>query len=44
MSETGALIVATHRFVIEGTEYEVNVGPRADNTVHVTVNGKKYEV
>ena len=36
--------MATHRLVIEGTEYEVQVGPRADNTVHVAVNGKEYEV
>lgn len=36
--------MATHRFVIEGTEYEVHVGARSGNSVAVTVNGKSYLV
>lgn len=33
-----------HRFVIEGTQYEVNVGSRAGTSVRVSVNGKDYDV
>jgi biotin carboxyl carrier protein len=36
--------VAKHRFLIEGTEYEVEVGTRVGGTVPVTVNGRAYEV
>lgn len=36
--------MGTHRFVIEGTEYEVDVGPRAGNSVQVSVNGRAYDV
>lgn len=33
-----------HRFAIEGTDYEVEVGGRTGNTVRVSVNGKDYDV
>lgn len=33
-----------HRFVIEGTEFEVEVGPRQGNRVAVNVNGTEYQV
>lgn len=36
--------MGTHRFKIEGTEYEVQVGQRAGNSVRVNVNGKAYDV
>lgn len=36
--------MGTHRFVIEGTEYEVNVGRRAGKSVQVSVNGRAYDV
>ena len=34
--------MATHRFVIEGKEFHVEVGSRVGDTVQVTVNGKTY--
>jgi len=36
--------VGMHRFIIEGTEYEVAVGGRDGNLLPVTVNGKEYTV
>lgn len=36
--------MATHRFRIEGKEYEVEVGTRLGSSVQVTVNGRAYEV
>jgi glutaconyl-CoA decarboxylase len=36
--------VAKHQFVIEGEEYEVEVGTRMGNSVDVVVNGKTYAV
>lgn len=36
--------MGTHRFAIEGTDYEVQVGTRSGNTVRVSVNGKSYDV
>ncbi len=33
-----------HRFVIEGKEFQVEVGARTGSTVQVTVNGKPYTV
>lgn len=33
-----------HRFVIHGKQYEVEVGSRVGQTVHVTVNGRPYIV
>jgi glutaconyl-CoA decarboxylase len=36
--------VATHRFRIEGKEYEVEVGTRLGSSVQVTVNGRAYQV
>lgn len=36
--------MGTHRFTIEGKEYQVEVGARSGGTVQVTVNGKTYSV
>ena len=36
--------MGTHRFTIEGTAFEVEVGQRAGNRVTVVVNGKSHEV
>lgn len=33
-----------HRFIIEGTEYEVQVGQRSGREVRVNVNGKAYDI
>jgi len=36
--------LATHKFVIEGKTYAVEVGERSGDTVEVSVNGKMYTV
>ncbi len=36
--------MATHRFKIEGKDFEVKVGTRTGSHVGVTVNGKSYDV
>ncbi len=36
--------MATHRFKIEGKDFEVKVGTRTGSQVGVTVNGKSYAV
>ncbi len=36
--------MASHRIVISGKEYVVDVGARSGNTVQVTVNGKQFSV
>ncbi|MBI5504759.1 MAG: biotin/lipoyl-binding protein [Deltaproteobacteria bacterium] len=36
--------MGTHRFSIEGMEYEVHVGHRTGDRVRVSVNGKAYDV
>jgi biotin carboxyl carrier protein len=36
--------VGTHRFIIEGKEYKVEVGTRLGSSVLVTVNGTPYSV
>ncbi|MGD9763280.1 MAG: biotin/lipoyl-containing protein [Candidatus Binatia bacterium] len=36
--------MARHRFVIQGKQYEVEVGARVGATLHVTVNGRPYVV
>jgi biotin carboxyl carrier protein len=36
--------VGTHRFTIEGSGFEVEVGRRVGNRVTVVVNGKSYDV
>lgn len=36
--------MGTHRFTIEGKEFEVRVGTRMGNRVDVTVNGASYAV
>ena len=36
--------MGTHRLVIEGREYRVDVGARAGNRIQVTVNGRAYDV
>ena len=36
--------MGNHRFVIEGKEYQVDVGTRLGSNVAVTVNGKAYDV
>jgi len=51
MCSDGALLeritqvpMATHRLVIEGKEFTVDVGPRSGSQVEVSVNGKTYAV
>jgi biotin carboxyl carrier protein len=36
--------VGKHRFTIDGTSYDVEVGPRRSDHVQVTVNGASYDV
>lgn len=36
--------MGTHKFIIEGTEYQVEVGRRTGNTIPVIVNGRLYHV
>jgi biotin carboxyl carrier protein len=36
--------LGTHRLVIEGREYQVDVGARRGNRVRVTVDGRAYDV
>ena len=36
--------MGTHRFIIDGKDYQVEVGPRSGNRIQVTVNGKVFGV